>query len=205
MQRLTPIRTAASAPLAGTAGWRACAVLLVAAFAFILAANAQEQQQFQPYQQQDNAQRGYEHIGPWMASHQNLTPEEQQQALAEEPGFKSLPPEQQQRMLNRLAQLNSMPPEQRQRTIDHIEQMERLTPYQRQQVRGAMAELGNLPPDQRRAVARTFHEFRTMPPEQRQQIMNSPEYQQQFSDQERGTLNDLMAVDPYLPPPTPWR
>ena len=98
-----------------------------------------------------------------------------------------------------------MPPEQRQRTIDHIEAMERLTPDQRQQVRSAMAQLGSLPPARRRAVARTFHEFRTMPPDQRRQIMNSPDFQRQFSDQERGTLNNLMAIDPYLPPPTPWR
>jgi hypothetical protein len=196
MQRLTPIRNAISA-----AALRFCIAMLAAIFVFTGAAPAQRPDH-ESFQHQGV---GREHIGPWLASHQNLSPEEQQRALAEEPGFKNLPPEQQQRMEQRLNQLNNMPPEQRQRTIDHIEAMERLTPEQRQQVRGAMSELGNLPPDRRRIVARSFHELRTMPPDQRQQVMNSPDFQHQFSDQERGTLNNLMAIDPYLPPPEPWR
>jgi hypothetical protein len=193
MQRLTPTRNAISATVL-----RVCITLF--AVIFTIPAHAQ-QPQHGSFQHQGG---GREHIGPWLASHQNLSLEEQQHALAAEPGFNNLPPEQQQRMEQRLTQLNSMPPEQRQRTIDHIEQMERLTPGQRQQLRGAMSELGSLPPDRRRAVARSFHELRTMPPDQRTQVMNSPEFQHQFSDQERGTLNNLMAIDPYLPPPEPW-
>jgi hypothetical protein len=146
-------------------------------------------------------QRGQQHIGPWLQSHQNMSPEEQQRALAQEPGFNSLPPAQQQRMQQRLSQLNSMPPEERQRTVDRIEAMERLSPDQRQQIRGAMAGLGSLPPDRRRAVAKSFHDLRMMPPNERQQVMNSPQFRAQFSDQERGTLTNLMTVEPYLPPP----
>src|ERR1700744_6049587 len=52
--------------------------------------------------------RGQQHIGQWMASHQNLSPAEQQRALAQEPGFNSLPVPQQQRMQQRLTQLNGM-------------------------------------------------------------------------------------------------
>ncbi len=179
-----------------------CAVLLTVSFP--VAAQMQHPQ-FQPHQHQSQMQGGHEHIGTWMADHQNLSPDEQQRALAAEPGFQSLPPEQQQRMEQLLTQLNSMPPEQRQRTVDHIEAMEKLTPDQRTQVRSAMSELSSLPRGRRRAVARTFHELRTMPPDQRAQVMSSPDFQHQFSDQERGTLNNLMAVDPYLPAPTPWR
>jgi hypothetical protein len=135
-----------------------------------------------------------------MASHQNETPEQQQRSLAREPGFNSLPSAQQQSVQQRLTQLNSMPPDKRQRTIEHAEAMERLTPPQRQQVRGAMAELGSLPPDRRRAVAHGFQDLRVMPPEQRQQMLNSPQFRGRFSAPELSTLNNLMAVEPYLPP-----
>jgi len=49
-------------------------------------------------------------------------------------------------------------------------------------------------------VSRSFRDLRTLPPEQRNQILNSPQYRQQFSDEERGTLGNLLAVEPLLPP-----
>ncbi|RXH57191.1 hypothetical protein GRAN_0501 [Granulicella sibirica] len=62
-----------------------------------------------------------------------------------------------------------------------------------------MTQLGGLPEDRRRAVARAFRDLRSMPDNQRQQYLNSPAYRSQFSDQERGTINNLMSVEPYLP------
>jgi hypothetical protein len=100
---------------------------------------------------------------------------------------------------NRLTQLNNMPPEQRRRFIERNEAMERLTPPQRQQVRGAMQQLGALPQDRRRMVAHAFRDLREMPPSQRQEVLNSERFRGQFSDQERGTLSDLLAVEPWLP------
>jgi hypothetical protein len=147
-------------------------------------------------------QRGRQRLGQWLSSHQNETPEQQQRSLAREPGFNTLSPDQQQRMQQRLTQLNAMPPAQRQRTLAHMEAMERLTPDQRQQVRGALAGLGGIPPDRRHAVARGFHQLRMLPPNQQQQMLNSPQFRSQFTEQERGTLSSLMSVEPYLPPPT---
>ncbi len=103
-------------------------------------------------------------------------------------------------MLDRLNRLNSMPEQQRNRVIQRNEFMERMSPQQRGDVRNAMGQLGALPVDRRRAVARSFRELRNMPPEQRNAILNSPQYRQQFSDQERGTLGNLLAVGPLLPP-----
>lgn len=145
-----------------------------------------------------NATRG-EHLQQWMASHNALNPRDQQRALEREPGFNQLPQQTQQRMLDRLQRLNSMAPEQRERVLTRSEQMERLSPVQRGEVRSAMGELGALPQDRRRAVAHTFRELRPMSPEQRNQILNSPEYRQQFNDQERSTLNNLLNVSPMLP------
>lgn len=96
----------------------------------------------------------------------------------------------------RLQQLNSLPPQQQQRVLERTEAMERLAPAQRQQIRGAAAQLGSLPPDRRKAVATAFHSALDLPEGQRQAWLDSPQTRSQFSDQERGTLNNLLQVAP---------
>ena len=138
-----------------------------------------------------------------MQSHQSMPLEQQQRALQAEPGFNQLDPAAQLRMHERLSQLNAMSPQQRERVMQRTEEMERLQPAQRQQVRSAMQQLGALPEDRRRAVARTFRMLRDMPEPQRQALLNSPQIHGQFSDHERDTLNQLILVAPYMPPPAP--
>lgn len=140
-----------------------------------------------------------EHLEQWMNRHSNMPLAQQQRALENEPGFRQLPPQTQQHLRNRLTQLNDMPPEQRRRLIERNEDIERLSPPQRQQVRGAMQQLGALPMDRRRTVARAFRDLREMPPAQRQATLNSDRFRGQFSDQERGTLQQLLDVEPLLP------
>lgn len=144
-------------------------------------------------------QQNQEHLAQWMDRHSNLPLAEQQRALENEPGFRDLPPPTQQRMRDRLTQLNSMSPEQRRRILQRTEEMEHLSPPQRQQVRGALSQYHELPPDRRRLVARAFRDLREMPPPQRQAILNQDRFRSQFSDQERNTLSNLLAVEPYLP------
>jgi hypothetical protein len=140
-----------------------------------------------------------EHLAQWMDRHSSLPLAAQQRALESEPGFRDLPSQTQQRMRDRLTQLNNMTPEQRQRILEHAEQMEHLTPPQRQQVRGALDQYRGLPEDRRRLVARAFRDLREMPQPQRQALMNQDRFRAQFSDQERNTISDLLAVEPYLP------
>jgi hypothetical protein len=140
-----------------------------------------------------------EHLAQWMDRHSNLPLADQQKALENEPGFRDLPPQTQQAMRNRLTQLNSMTPEQRRRILERTEEMERLTPPQRQQVRSALEQYRGLPEDRRRLVARAFRDLREMPQPQRQAIMSQDRFRSQFSDQERNTLSNLLAVEPYLP------
>jgi len=144
-------------------------------------------------------QQNQEHLAQWMDRHSTLPLADQQRALQGEPGFRDLPPQTQQRMLDRLSQLNNMAPEKRRRIIERNEAMAHLTPPQRQQVRGAMQQLGSLPEDRRRLVARAFRDLREMPEPQRQAILSSDRFRGQFSDQERGTLSSLLAVEPFLP------
>ena len=140
-----------------------------------------------------------EHLAQWMDRHRSLPLASQQSELQREPGFHQLPQQTQQRMLERLNQLNSMPEEQRRRILERNEALEHLTQPQRQQVREAMQQLGGLPVERRRLVARAFRDLREMPDQQRQAILTSDRIRGQFSDPERSTLTNLLAVEPYLP------
>lgn len=146
------------------------------------------------------AKPGGVHLEEWLKRHSNLTPEQQKQAIANEPGFKELPAQTQERFLERLAQLDAMPPQQRARLLDHNEAMERLTPAQRQQVDAALKQLGALPPDQRRYVARTFRGLRELSPAQRQAVLNSDRFNH-LTEAQRASLNSLLQVEPLMPPP----
>ncbi len=142
-----------------------------------------------------------EHLAEWMNQRSNLTPEQQQSALEQEPGFHDLPQGTQQRVRDRLAQLNAMSPAQRQRVLARNEAMERLTPEQRGEVRGAMGQLGALAPEERREVARTFRALRDLPPEQRIGAYATGRYGPALNDTQRGVLFNLLRVEPMLPPP----
>ncbi|GGG83586.1 DUF3106 domain-containing protein [Edaphobacter dinghuensis] len=161
------------------------------------------QREMRAFPNQGQRGQNQEHLEQWMNRHSNMPLAQQQRALENEPGFRQLPPQTQQHLRDRLTQLNGMPPDQRRRMIEHNEAIERLSPPQRQQVRGAMQQLGALPMDRRRMVARAFRDLREMPPAQRQATLNSDRFRGQFSDQERGTLQQLLDVEPLLPPPPP--
>ena len=147
---------------------------------------------------QPGATKG-EHLAEWMNQHRNLTPQQQQQALDKEPGFRELPQATQDRMHNRLSQLNAMPPEQRERILNYNERMEHMSVDQRTEVRGSLQQLGALPADQRRQVAQTFRNLRALPPDQRGAALNSPEYQY-MNPAQKSALNNLLRVEPLLPP-----
>jgi hypothetical protein len=147
--------------------------------------------------------KNQEHLSEWLNRHRDLPLAMQQRALENEPGFKELPAQTQQRMRDRLTQLNNMRPEQRDRILERNEAMERLSPQQRQQFVASVRQLGAMPLDRRRAVARAVRDLRSMPEDQRQQYLNSPAYHSQFSDEERGTIGNLMTFEAYLPAPRP--
>lgn len=142
-----------------------------------------------------------EHLADWMNQHRNLTPQQQQNALGQEPGFSSLSQGTQQRMRDRLSQLDAMSPQQRQRTLARTEAMERLTPDQRADVRDTLGQLGALPYEQRMAVAQTFRSLRDLPPEQRVPALNSGRFGAPLDPTQRSVLSNLLRVEPLLPPP----
>lgn len=144
-------------------------------------------------------QGSQQHLGQWFRQHQNMPLDAQERALRSEPGFNRLPAARQQRLFNRLQQLDAMPPEQRARTLERLEALERLSPEQREQVRSVMQQVGQMPVARQRMVRKAVRDLGQLPPEQRQAILNSPQFKDQFSGQERQMLGTLMLAQPYVP------
>ena len=71
------------------------------------------------------------HIGQWLKKNQNLTVNQQEQALKDDPEFQKLPPQQQQHLIDRLHQFNNLSPEERQKMLMRMDLFEHLTPEQR--------------------------------------------------------------------------
>jgi hypothetical protein len=139
------------------------------------------------------------HLAQWLRQHQNMSPQQQQRALRNEPGFNRLPPQRQQRLLDRLQQIDAMPPLQRERTLQRIEALERLSPQQRAQVHSAMQEVVSLPPQRQRMMHKAFRDLTHLPLDQREAALDSPQLKHQFSDRERQILTTLMRVQPNVP------
>jgi len=148
------------------------------------------------------ARPGQQHLPEWLNSHRNMTPQQQEDALRREPGFRDLSPGQQQRLVNRLHALDQMTPEQRQRTVQRNENFERLSPERKQEIRGASQAFSQMSPDRQRAVRHAFQQLIQMPPQQRQQMLNSGAYAERFSPQERTVLGNLLSIEPYQRPNT---
>jgi hypothetical protein len=139
------------------------------------------------------------HLGTWLQRHGNMSLPEQERALQNEPGFNRLAPQTQHQLVDRLRQIDSMPAEQRERTLGRIEALERLSPQMRQQVSASAEAIRTLPAERQRMVKKAFRDLRDDPPEQRQSLMASPQFQEQFTPQERGILSNLLSVEPYEP------
>ena len=73
--------------------------------------------------------------------------------------------------------------------LNRMETWEHLTPNQKQQGRQLFQQFRQLSPDRRQAVNRAIRGMRGLTPEQRDRLINSDEYRNEFSLQERGLLD----------------
>src|SRR5580658_7228290 len=129
------------------------------------------------------------HAGNWLRRYKDLPPAQQRRALENDPQFRRLPPQQQARLLNRLQHFSSLPPQQQERMLNRMETWEHLTPDQKERARQVFQRFKQLPPDRRQAVNRAIREMRGLTPEQRDQLINSEQYRNSFSLQERVILS----------------
>jgi Protein of unknown function (DUF3106) len=187
--------------------WRFFAVLVTAAG--LAAAPLSAQQQRRENRGQGNAPvfRGGgafhrppgQHAGDWLRKYKDVPPAQQQKALESDPQFRNLPPERQERLKERLQRFNSLPPERQQRILNRMETWEHLTPDQQQKARDAFGRFRQLPDDRRNMVRSAVRDLQQMSPEDRQRVVNSDRFKSQFTDNERGILNEMSQL-PLAPP-----
>jgi hypothetical protein len=128
------------------------------------------------------------HAGNWLRRYKDLPPAQQRRALENDPQFRRLSPQQQARLQNRLQHFSSLPPQQQERVLNRMETWEHLTQDQKQRARQLFQQFRQLPPDRRQAVNRAIREMRGLTPGQRDQLINSEQYRNAFSLQERVLL-----------------
>jgi hypothetical protein len=145
---------------------------------------------------QPGAQDREEHLQRWMDSRKNLSLPELQRDLQNEPGFRDLPPQMQQNRLNMLRRLYNMSPDQRQKMLNGVEGLERLSPQQQQNWDRAVQQMHAIPAPRRFYVARAISDLGQMPAYQREQRLNSPEFQSQFSPDERQMIRTILTASP---------
>jgi murein L,D-transpeptidase YcbB/YkuD len=74
-----------------------------------------------------------------------------------------------------------------------------LSDAQKQQARNTYGQLKAMPPDRQQQVNSAFRRLRAMPPSARDQVMNSPEFQSHYSEQERQIIRSMTDINSSLP------
>src|SRR5271170_6818563 len=171
------------------------AILLAPSFA---QANPQADGQWHHFQKEPNSsgpsqgrppQNQPGHAGNWLRRYKDLPPAQQRRALENDPQFRKLPPQRQAQLQKRLQHFSSLPPQQQERVLNRMETWEHLTSDQKERARQLFQQFKQLPPDRRKAVNRAISGMRGLTPEQRDQLINSEQYRNSFSLQERVILD----------------
>lgn len=139
------------------------------------------------------------HAGDFLRRYGDLPPDQQEEALQNDPDFRRLPPARQQRLRERLQHFSSLPPDKQLSILSRMETWEHLTPAQKQEARQLFGEFRQLPPDRQHVVKEALDTLRDMPPDQREKEINSDRYKNQFSDQERELIRGAVRL-PLAPP-----
>jgi hypothetical protein len=158
----------------------------------------------------EKGQRRGPHIGQWLRKNQNLSLDQQVQALRDDPEFQKLPQQQQQHLIDRLHQFNTLPPQQRQRMLTRMDAFEHLTPEQQHQAREIFGQIRQLPDARRQEFRKGIHQLADAPPEQRATMLESPDFRNNYTDNERDLMRQIVKLDilpprggPDGPPPPP--
>ena len=135
------------------------------------------------------------HNGDWLRKYGNLPPGQQEQQLQHDPGFRSLPQQKQNQLLDRLRNFNSQPPQKKAQILNRMETFEHMTPEQQATARNLFQQYHNLPEDQRNKVSQAYRRLRGMPPDARDQLLNSDEFRNDFSEEQRELLRGMTDLN----------
>lgn len=126
---------------------------------------------------------------------QNLPPEQREKVLENNRRFQQLPPERQEQLRMRLRQLQELTPEQREMVEQRFTIFSNLTPKQQEKARKIYEDRWReMSPERRRALLQEFRRLRRLSPEQRKQRMDSKVLQDQFNNEEREVLAQLISL-----------
>jgi hypothetical protein len=144
------------------------------------------------------------HRGDWLRKYMTLPPHQQEQQLRRDPGFQSLSPERQSKLLDRLRNFNSQSPEKKAQILNRMETFEHMSPQQQQQARNLFNQYRNLPEDQKDKVSQAYRRLRGMPPAARSELLNSDEFKNNYTPEQRDLLKGMtdlnMSPAPAAPP-----
>ncbi len=111
------------------------------------------------------------------------------------PAFRSLSPDKQNHLLDRLRKFNSQPPEKKAQILNRMETFEHMTPEQQQTARSLYCRYRSLPEDQKAKISQAYRQLRGMPPSAREQLLNSDEFRNNFTDDERDLLRGMADLN----------
>jgi Protein of unknown function (DUF3106) len=142
------------------------------------------------------------HRGDWLRQYMKLPPSQQERQLQQDPSFRSLPPDRQNHLLNRLRTFNSQSPEKKAQILNRMETFEHMTPQQQQAARNLFDRYRNLPDDQKNKISQAYRRLRGMPPSARNELLNSDEFRNNYTDDQRDLLRGMTDLN-LSPTPTP--
>jgi uncharacterized protein DUF3106 len=135
------------------------------------------------------------HRGDWLRKYMALPPQQQERQLQQDPSFRSLPTDKQNHLLDRLRSFNNQPPEQKTRILNRMETFEHMTPQQQTAARSLFQQYHSLPDDQRNKVSQAYRRLRGMPPQARNRVLNSDEFRNGYTDDERELLRGMTDLN----------
>jgi Protein of unknown function (DUF3106) len=135
------------------------------------------------------------HRGDWLRKYGSLPPSEQEQKLQSDPAFRSLSPDKQSRLMERLKKFNNQPPEKKAQILNRMETYEHMTPQQQEAARSLYSQYRGLPDDQKSKINQAYRRLRGMPPSAREELLNSPEFRNNFTDDERNLLRGMADLN----------
>jgi hypothetical protein len=134
------------------------------------------------------------HMGDWLRQNRGKSFDQQKKSLENDPEFKKLAPERQEQLRQRLQNFNNLSPEQQQRILQRIDKFEHMTPQQRAQARALWDRMRLFPEERRGLVRQQIHSLASMSPEQRQRTMNSDDFTNEFSADERDVIGRSLQL-----------
>jgi hypothetical protein len=124
----------------------------------------------------------------------HMTPDEQRDFMRNNPRFHRLPPRQQQSIQRRLEEFNKMPPAKREALRERYELFQQLPPEKQDRARALFRQWNQQPADRRPELRKELRQLREATAEERKLRLESEEFRNRFSEEERDILQGLVEL-----------